>query len=112
MSEKLKPCPFCGHTERVFLCASASEYFVECRDPDCYVKPEAMGMWGSEEQAIAAWNTRADEARIRQEVIEECAVLAERMNSYSGRPIPLDAQIRIETSRATAREIRALKEGS
>ena len=58
MSEELKPCPFCGKSwlaaEKISYSADGFAYRVEC---EC----TARGAWAeTEEQAIEAWNTRAE----------------------------------------------------
>ena len=55
MSNKLKPCPFCGSTETFFICGALPTFRVCCAN--CYA-------WGplSEEkkEATEAWNRRAE----------------------------------------------------
>lgn len=58
-SETLKPCPFCGGkatrtTMRKFK-------YVSCENSDCSMVVEAGALFSREEEAIAAWNTRAGE---------------------------------------------------
>ena len=53
MSEKLKPCPFCGSEAELF--EAPGVYFVECSNPKCNYPTN----WDTKEEAITAWNTRA-----------------------------------------------------
>ena len=62
MSEALLPCPFCGSKAKQYLSdfGSAGVYCsAEGIGVDCAVNPET-GFHDTQEQAIAAWNTRAD----------------------------------------------------
>jgi len=61
MSEKLKPCPFCG-SEKIELCAdriqgpnSGKSYAVECQT--CYCK---TAYYGTKDYAVMYWNKRAE----------------------------------------------------
>ena len=56
MSE-LKPCPFCGNTP--MLRNDAGEWRVECSGPECDCLPSTW-WYESEEEAIEAWNRRAE----------------------------------------------------
>lgn len=56
---ELKLCPFCGGNAKVVLLYDS--YHVECDNPlDCTVIPSTWG-YGTEEEAIIAWNRRAGE---------------------------------------------------
>ena len=62
--EKLKPCPFCGG-EAVVVRAKSTSYFkrevpykVKCGHCPCAL---AYTFFKSKEQAIAAWNRRAND---------------------------------------------------
>ena len=67
---RLIPCPFCGSTEDVHLLSRTrrepylgrwyTQYYVSCADEfdGCGA---VSGYWGSEEEAIAAWNRRVAE---------------------------------------------------
>ena len=62
MSETLR-CPFCGAQPDIDThkpCRQApTDYGVCCMNPKCKVQPLTVGH-DSEEEAIAAWNARAD----------------------------------------------------
>jgi len=76
---ELKPCPFCGGKAKVSS-GWIGRMWCECSDDDC---PAILQ--DTEEEAIAAWNTRPNEARIRRETIEECAlVLTEKSYAFCG----------------------------
>lgn len=62
MSEKLKPCPFCGG--KAFIDIEHGEYHVFC-ECECTLGKICLyegygGEYGSELEAIEAWNTRAE----------------------------------------------------
>ena len=68
MTEELKPCPFCGgpaelKDARKFLVVSRQSYItpysVSCENKQCGVKPHTPFV-DSEQEAITAWNRRAD----------------------------------------------------
>ena len=63
MSEGLKPCPFCGQTERLHKgdTGYGITVYCECRN--------STRTYHSEEQAIAAWNRRAGIA-VPRELLE------------------------------------------
>ena len=71
MSDDLKPCPFCGGTKSI-ICRTdydgGDAYAVSCRYSDCHghIFTLGHGYFSTKEQAIAAWNTRADADRIEQ----------------------------------------------
>ena len=65
MQNELKPCPFCGGEAEVVphkVFSKALEawkvdcYRVECKN--CHAS--SYQFWGTEEQAVNAWNRRAD----------------------------------------------------
>lgn len=56
MSE-LKPCPFCG--EIPSLVKWGNEWDVECLSVVCAIVPET-GLYLTQEEAIEAWNRRAE----------------------------------------------------
>lgn len=67
--EKLKPCPFCGRkpirVREHYVPGTALIYYsVECKAQasKCFVKPKTN--WcKSEEEAIEAWNRRAEDGK-------------------------------------------------
>lgn len=71
MSDKLKPCPFCGSVHFSVL-DFESRYRVECN----FCKART-GIWNSEQDAIDAWNRRVqptfapDERDAIKEMFEE-----------------------------------------
>ena len=62
MTEKLKPCPFCGaipDIKRLHLSNHKISFSIVCFNTNCFVKP--MSEWfNTEEKAIEAWNRRAN----------------------------------------------------
>lgn len=56
-NEELKPCPFCGCEAHSFRDQSEDfpMFYAECMRPRCNVSTRG---YGSEEEAVAAWNTR------------------------------------------------------
>ncbi len=54
MTEKLKPCPFCGGKARVKCSIKEDLWGVACYKCECCTK-----VFFSEEEAIEAWNRRA-----------------------------------------------------
>ena len=68
MDEKLKPCPFCGHSmesddengcyqKSGFISASTTVWSVTCFETACNASVEST----SKDAAIAAWNRRTPE---------------------------------------------------
>ena len=55
MIEELKPCPFCGGDAEITKWHEG--YFVECKKQRC---GGTIGAYKTEEEAIEAWNTRAE----------------------------------------------------
>lgn len=75
---ELKPCPFCGKKAKVSNGWTGSVW-CECSDDDC---PAILQ--DTEEDAIAAWNTRPEEDRIRRETIEECITIISQNTPMEG----------------------------
>lgn len=63
MSE-LKPCPFCGGEAASYEFANG--WSAECLSDKCPAQPVLDQMHHTEEQAIAAWNTRATDAEVER----------------------------------------------
>lgn len=62
MTDELKPCPFCGEAPElgsisVNVPGGDRNYFVECNNLACCIRPHTILMPKS--NAIAVWNTRA-----------------------------------------------------
>jgi Lar family restriction alleviation protein len=83
MSDDLKPCPFCGGDKSI-ICRTdydgGDAYAVSCRYSDCHghIFTLGHGYFSTKEEAIAAWNTRADADRIEELERERDGYLAER----------------------------------
>jgi len=65
MSEKLKPCPFCGgeatcHTQANFR---ASTFAIRCKSCGCF-----SALYDDFPQAIAAWNARTPNTSVKADV--------------------------------------------
>lgn len=54
----LKPCPFCGSKPEIRR--YGGKYSAECPNDDCEVRPETFLKYSSDE-AVKAWNRRANE---------------------------------------------------
>ena len=70
MAETLKPCPFCGG-EAHELVGKADDggrkYKIGCYDPDCAGSAFEATVFFYEEDAVAAWNRRAERTcRVRK----------------------------------------------
>lgn len=59
MTDKLKPCPFCG-SEKVSL-DNESGFCIQCKDNECCTEGPYSK---SEEAAIEKWNKRADISKV------------------------------------------------
>ena len=55
---KLKPCPFCGGKGEIFRGTTYGFHYLY--EPRCITCECALGVYETEEQAIEAWNRRAD----------------------------------------------------
>lgn len=54
----LKPCPFCGGKAEIFRGTTYGLHYLY--EPRCIKCECALGLFDTEEQAVEAWNTRAD----------------------------------------------------
>lgn len=66
---KLKPCPFCGSPDKVYIRKIDNGYKVACGDCGSCGKYVAVKKWHSNKfiaqgQAVKAWNRRADNANL------------------------------------------------
>jgi hypothetical protein len=52
----LELCPFCG--EAAELSMREKGIIVSCSNPECPFRPESVGCYQTEEEAIKAWNRR------------------------------------------------------
>ena len=75
MIEKLKPCPFCGGEAK--LSTYYDFYKAHCNSDNCLAEVSVgdvyngVGKWyGSVAEAIAAWNTRADDVEELRKALE------------------------------------------
>lgn len=72
MTANLKPCPFCGG-DKLIICKTdfgfeeQTVYAVSCRYPECHGGIYALshGNFETKDEAIAAWNTRAETAEAK-----------------------------------------------
>ena len=58
MSDELKPCPFCGGEPRWAATPFENDFQIDCGNQACPVV--VFSCRGTEPEAIAAWNTRAN----------------------------------------------------
>ncbi len=77
MTERIKPCPFCGQAGEVVECEEHG-YFVRCADVQwhCNSRPQVWNTGNDRQLAIDAWNTRGYEDR-------EAALEAQRDNLFN-----------------------------
>lgn len=84
MNEKLKSCPFCGGRAELFGNEDSKGFYVKC------LHCEAVDVFHSLEEAIAAWNKRPFEDMVRsvmkklskdvrRETIEEVRAMLQRL---------------------------------
>ena len=62
MSEKLKPCPFCGSEAEMKIethTPTGFDYTPRCKNPSCAGR--LAKKWHNEKNAIEAWNRRAEQ---------------------------------------------------
>ena len=61
MTEKLKPCPFCGNVAYIVeYISGCNAYHVACRNSKCFMEI-GLPIWcKSKTEAIKAWNRRAE----------------------------------------------------
>ncbi len=57
MSEKLKPCPFCG--SEAFLINEGKFWAADCENIDCIIRRTRYYI--TEQEAVEAWNRRVGE---------------------------------------------------
>ena len=65
MTDKLKPCPFCGsstNVEKFKDTFNRIKFGIECYYPDCAIQP-FTAWYADEQEAIEAWNTRTQKER-------------------------------------------------
>jgi len=80
---ELKPCPFCGDKDPLVEADEVDDGMsvVRCIGVRCGIR---VGFFMSEDEAITAWNTRADEVRVRKETIEECITIISQNTPMEG----------------------------
>ena len=84
---ELKPCPFCGGTEQRVKSSGRWGWFVSCRC--CAVGPSAT----SKDEAIAAWNNRADDERYIEALDRVAGKWAlDELNRADGRRAHVEAE--------------------
>ena len=62
---KLKRCPFCGGEAKLTKIEFFNLFIAECRNGNCEVMPTTCS-YNTEIEAIAAWNTRWDSAKMEE----------------------------------------------
>lgn len=63
MNEALKPCPFCGSTDVKLFQFTQGDYEEELYCVECVGCEADTGYKYSEDEAVAAWNSRVIEAK-------------------------------------------------
>lgn len=68
-NKTLKPCPFCGEMPHLEEDYESNFFAVYCGNPECVTKPYT-DLYGTESEAIKAWNTRVDveNAKLRERI--------------------------------------------
>lgn len=63
MSEKLKPCPFCGGKAeiRTMIYAGNALYYVRCPRINCFIHCFTKKKYETEAEAVEAWNRRVND---------------------------------------------------
>jgi len=81
---ELKPCPFCD-ADPYSIRVETFGIKNQLHRAGCGACLAEGPLCGDEEEAVAAWNVRPDEARIRRETINECvSVLIENAKHFTG----------------------------
>lgn len=62
MTNELKPCPFCGSEAHIYRHPTIGNYAPACNNDRCEVYWQRE--YGTEAEAIAAWNTRAEPQKV------------------------------------------------
>ena len=63
---KLLPCPFCGEDAAIWFYPASERlnrsdsYYVGCTNDNCGCEMEHSGGWKAYDDAVNAWNRRAD----------------------------------------------------
>ena len=58
--EELKPCPFCGGEAILLEDWKDGNFIVGCANNDCIARLSGIPSFDNAEQAVKAWNTRAE----------------------------------------------------
>lgn len=76
--EELKPCPFCGGEASVIGKPHETKFCVGCGDDTCLGFSGLGWLYGTEEDAAAAWNRRAERTcRMKpSDIADYCSVHA------------------------------------
>lgn len=68
-----KACPFCGTAEPVGGSTLDEQYYVMCRNDDCF---GMVGYFRDQQEADEAWNTRAAPPAMDREAVVEAAAIS------------------------------------
>lgn len=71
---KLRECPFCGESKYIHLPIQTNTYYVECQNCNANI---SCGYKTTREQAVTAWNTRAERNKVLDEVLSKLTQLIE-----------------------------------